>query len=341
MIRRLKNRLAKEQRRLRFAASLRHLHGPRQPDIAPNEVLVIALVRDGSYYLDAFFDHYRAMGARHFAFIDNGSTDDTIDRIKAEPGTIIDQSSLPLATYEDLLRQFPARRYGQNRWCLYVDMDEMFDFEGRADVGLAGLRRYLETQGFTAFVAQMLEMFPEEPLSDVSDLSFDAVLRRFEHYDLSDIRRRPYHAEEIPFSALPQANSLSNEDTPFLFGGIRHKVFGEDCCLTKHPLIFNGPGVVPAPHPHVSTGVRCADFTGVIKHYKFANDPLARDAASVASGRLDHGEDAKRAEVFARQPDLTLHSPEALRWGGIEPLYRAGFLQSSDAYRDFLAEGAV
>lgn len=338
ILRRLWQRAAERRRRARFARSVRHLHGPNQIDVAPGEVVLIALVRNGSYYLDVFFEHYRRIGVTHFVFIDNGSTDDTIARIKAEPGTIIDQSTLPLATYEDLIRQYPAQTYGQNRWCLYVDMDEILDFEGCDTIGLRGLTSYLEAQNATALVAQMLEMFPKSSLSEVSTLSYAKSVEAFSYFDISTIDRFDYHSADIPFCALLRDNITPSADIQYFFGGVRGKVFGEACCLTKHPLVFNGPGVTPAPHPHLSMGVQCADITAVIKHYKFAGDTAARDAQTLKSGDVTHGEDAARAAVMSGAPDVSLFSLEARRWNRVELLTRAGFLVGSPAYDAFLAE---
>lgn len=338
ILRRLWQRGSERRRRARFLRSLRHLHGPQTPDIPKDEVLAIVLVRNGSYYLDHFLAHYRAMGVKNFAFIDNGSTDDTIARLRTETGTIIDQSTLPLAGYEDLFRQHPAQTYGQDRWCLYVDMDEMFDFEGRKQIGLTGLVDYLEGQGATAMTAQMLEMFPKAPLNAVADFSYATALGDFVYFDISALRRYDYHSVDIPFAALLKDNEIPNADIQFMFGGVRGKVFGENCCLTKHPLIFNGGGVTPAPHPHLSMGVSCADISGVIKHYKFAGNTAARDAASLASGDLAHGEDLARAAVLSETPDVTLFSLDARSWNRVELLIRAGFIVGSDRYTAFLAK---
>ncbi len=331
---RIRSRLSQAARRRRFAAALEHVHGVGF-EVPKDEVLAIVLVRDGAYYLDAFFDYYRGMGIRYFAFIDNGSTDETIARIKQQEGCVIDRALLPLAQYEDLIRGYPAQKYGTDRWCLYVDMDEQFDFEGRATQGLPALIHYLEQRGDTALMAQMLEMFPRAPLAAVKDLTFAQALTAFVQYDISAVDSFDYYSDGIEFSALLRDNVVGTDALKFKFGGVRGKVFGEVCCLTKHPLIFNGEGVIPAPHPHLSQNVKVSDFSAVIRHYKFAGNIAARDAAS---GDLAHGEDLARLEVLEAQKNLTLHSEDAQVWAGITPLYEDGFLVGSEGYTAFLAE---
>lgn len=334
---RMQFRLSEAARRRRFARALEHVQG-KGFEVPEGEVLAIVLVRDGSYYLDAFFDYYRRLGIRYFAFIDNGSRDDTVARIAAQDSCVIDRVDLPLAQYEDLMRGYPAQTYGRNRWCLYVDMDEQFDFKGRESRGLHHLIQYLEARGDTALLAQMVEMFPRGTLASVRDLSFAESLRTFDHYDISTVDSFDYHAPELPFEALLRDNSLSDAALKFKFGGVRGKVFGEACCLTKHPLLFNGPGVIPAPHPHLSRNVAVSDFSAVIRHYKFAGNIAVRDAASARSGDLAHGEDRARLSVLATQVALSLYSQDAQRWAGLEPLYDQGFVIRSSAYAAHLED---
>ncbi len=339
LIARIRNRVQQFLRRRRFARAVEHVHGA-DFHVPEGEVLAIVLVRDGAYYLDAFFDYYRALGIRNFAFIDNGSTDGTIERIQQQEGCVIDRAVLPLAQYEDLMRGYPAQQYGRDRWCLYVDMDEQFDFIGRETLGLKGLTAYLEERGETALMAQMLEMFPRAPLAAVKGMTFPQALKAFVQYDISTVQTYDYHSDEIEFSALLAGNRLSNAALRFYFGGVRGKVFGEACCLTKHPLIFNAEGVIPAPHPHLSQNVVVSDMTALIRHYKFAGNVAARDAATTQSGDLAHGEDAARLEVLEAREDLSLHSEDAEVWTGLQSLYERGFLVHSDAYAAFLAERA-
>ncbi|APG48192.1 glycosyltransferase family 2 protein [Phaeobacter porticola] len=319
--------------RLRFSASVRHISGPRQPKSTPDAVTVIALVRDGAYYLDVFLSHYRALGVTHFVFCDTGSADGTLARLAAEPDVTVLQSLLPWGRFENMFRGYAARRFCQDRWCLFADMDEILEFEGQNAAGLPGLITYLERHGYTAMMAQMLEMFPNAPLTTVADLSYRAVQDQFCHYDITAVRALPYDSKATGLSYFLQQNELPDTAEPKMqFDGIRGAVFGERCCLSKHPLVHIGEGVAPAVHPHLSTGVRVADVMAVLKHYKFANNALARDRASQSSEAIPHGEDALRVAGFSADPDLSLWSTAAQVYEGPALLRAQGFVQLAPRY---------
>jgi len=275
------------------------------------------------YYLDAFLHHYRALGAAQFVFCDNGSSDGTVERLMQEEDCVVLQSTLPWGVVENRFRRHAAERYAPGRWCLYADMDEIFVCDGAG--GLPALTRRLDVGGYTALVAQMLEMFPDTPLAEAAKLSYAQALDTFTWYDLRDVSGQSYHDPKIGFAWYLRQNTAP-EEVRVMFGGVRKRVFGEGCCLTKHPLVKLMPGVLPGVHPHAAAHVRCAPFTALIKHYKFAGNSAARDADTVARGAIPHGEDAARLARFRAEPSLTLWSDQAVRFAGLEPLYKAGFL---------------
>jgi hypothetical protein len=51
---------------------IRHRHGPLDVPRESTECLLVCLVRNGEEHIPAFLAHYRALGVRHFFFIDNG-----------------------------------------------------------------------------------------------------------------------------------------------------------------------------------------------------------------------------------------------------------------------------
>lgn len=334
----LRGKAAKLRHAQRFRRSVKHLHGPLKPVLRAQDTVVIALVRDGEFYLDAFLSYYRSIGAAHFIFCDNGSTDGTLAHIQAQLDCTLLQSTLPWGEVENDFRRHAALTCAPGQWVLYADMDEIFTFDRAAQIGLPGLTRYLDRQGYTAMIAQMLELFPRMSLLDAGQISYEEALSEFDHYDLRDTTQFAYHDPQIGFAWFLQQNQLANPDIPVLFGGTRARVFGEACCLTKHPLVKVLPGVEPGVHPHAAAHVTCADVTGLIQHYKFTNAPMARDADTAARGVIPHGEDQKRLDRFRTDPDLTLWSDEAERYAGLRPLQDAGFLQRSAQFEAYLQE---
>jgi hypothetical protein len=333
---RLSNKVEKLVKSVRLKASIKQIYGPQQFDLAPDDVVVVVMVKDGAFYVDAFFEHYRALGAKHFVFIDNGSSDGTITQIKAQAGTVILRSTLPMKTYESEFRRHGAQSFARNHWVLYADVDELFDFQGSDALGLSGLARYLTGQGYTALMAQMLDVFPVASIQSYAQATFEQAIADYRYYDLSQIVRYDYTDDTIAFSYFMGTNTPSSDALKFMFGGVRNKIFGEMCCLTKHPLVFVDDKTWPNPHPHVAAHVRVADFSAVIKHYKFTDDPFARDLQTLRDGTLTHGENKLRLDVIANSPDISFYSEDALQWGGVEPLYAQGFLVQSPVFTDFV-----
>ena len=70
-----------------------------------------------------------------------------------------------------------------------------------------------------------------------------------------------------------------------------------------------GPGVNPGGHPHVSSGLTCADFSGVLRHYKFSGDFLEREMGLIAARRLKTNEVVLRVSRFQEEPDLSFVVP--------------------------------
>ncbi|WP_108484030.1 glycosyltransferase family 2 protein [Oceaniglobus ichthyenteri] len=323
----------------RLKTSLKRVHGPAAFDLAADDVVVVTLIKNFSYYMDGYFEHYRNLGARHFVFIDNGSTDDTVERLKSHPDCVVLHSTLPMGIYEGEFRRHAAQTYARNHWVLFADSDEMFDFQGRDILGLSGLAQYMTAHSYTAMMAQMLDLFPRGSIQSYAHTPYETVLADFRYYDLSHIRRYDYtDYDSISFSYYMRTNTPATDQLEFMFGGVRHKVFGELCCLTKHPLVFIDDTVWPCPHPHTAAHVRVADVTGVVKHYKFTNDPFQRDMQTLRDGVLPHGEDKLRLETVRDHPDLSLYSDDAQPYTSAEALYGDGFLVSSPTFTQFVAK---
>src|ERR671921_1608603 len=257
--------------------SIEHLYGPEEVPYAEDELVLLCLLRDGRPYVKSFVEHYLSMGVKHLFFLDNGSTDGTVEALKGYENVTVLQTTLPFKRYQVSMRQYLIERFGKKgRWCLYADIDELFDYPYSDVVGLSSLLGYLNERSYTAVVAQMLDMFPEEPLSGRASNPLDEPLKeRHRFYDISNIRR-----ENI--KALPRFrnNSLESDEIEFFSGGIRSTLFRSTSLLTKHPLMFLDGRIKPMDDSsHWVDNARIADLTCVLFHYKFLDGHFHKQAA--------------------------------------------------------------
>src|SRR5215207_8134203 len=208
------------------ARRIEHLYGPEEVDYGPDELVVVCLVRDGRPYVKSFVEHYLSLGAKHIFFLDNDSTDGTVEALKGYENVTVLRTALPYKEYKYLFKQYLIERFGKKgRWCLCVDIDELFDYPYSDVVSLGSLLRYLNERSYTAVVAQMLDMFPEEPLSDRASNPLEEPLKeRHRFYDISNVKR--VSIKEHP-RTTDTNNTYQSNDIEFFYGGIRPTVF--DC----------------------------------------------------------------------------------------------------------------
>lgn len=318
--------------RRRVAHSNVVVHGPARVDLAGDEVGVVCLMRDAAYFVGPFIDHHRALGVRHIVIIDNGSRDETVSIAAGFDNVTVIRNTLPAKTYEVLLRTQAAQVF-RGGWVLFADADELFDVPLGA--ALPQLTAYLNARGFTAMVTQMLDLFSPQPYGAGKGWSYGKAIAQADHYSLGTVVSVPYHdRDQIGFSWFLDGNT---GDVALKIGGLRAEVFGESCFLSKHSLVRNVAGVQLMTHPHCASGVRVADVTGLLRHYKLAGDYLARDRASVAAGTWDHAEDAKRLAAAKGGDAFAVAPAVPLVYSGTAALVDQGFLEASDAYRKFIA----
>jgi hypothetical protein len=316
--------------------NVEHVHGPEEVTYGMDGLVVLCLVRNGRPYVRSFIEHYASMGVRHMVFLDNGSTDGTVEALKGYDDVTVLRSSLPFKKYQMLMKQYLIERFGRGRWCLCVDIDELFDYPYSDVVSLSSLLKYLNERSYTAVVAQMLDMFPEEPVSDAVSNEDEPLKERHRFYDISNVREQGYW--EYPFVS-GSGNVLTNEQIAIYRNGIHNTVFGTLPALTKHPLIFPDGRVKPLDRSaHSVSNARVADFTCVLFHYKFTNHlyRLIRDAAQQENYMRDSGKQKKWLKVLEKTPKLLVKSETSRELKDVNDLVENGFLVASEEYMNWV-----
>lgn len=302
----------------KIEASLKLIHGPARAKTYKKEVLGFCLVKNGAAYLEQHLKHHLALGVKHLYYLDNGSTDGSIELLKQHSNVTVYQSHLNFRKYEKVMREYMVTTFGKSRWCLVVDADELFYPPMDKFLSLADFIRYLERNRFTGVVAQMLDVFPKGKLLG------DKINRPGEveeYYDISTIDRYYYYG--VTGAKAPSS-------VKFYKGGIRKKIFGlNDVYLTKTPLFFCE---MPFKYKHIHYAhlLALADVTALLKHYKFFGDFSSKTKAAVA--QEIHVENNQLLKTLEENPNLSLHSDTAHLWGGTPDLVKSSFLISSVPY---------
>jgi glycosyltransferase involved in cell wall biosynthesis len=313
-----------------FPFLVRHVGGPVDMPVERDELVVVAPVRDGAAYLDYFVAHYRGLGARHIVLLDNGSTDGTIEQALRHPGVTLLRTRASYKRFKRVMKRYLVRRFGSRGWALCVDIDEFFDYPYRDRVPLSSLLRYLNERGYSALLAQMLDLFPAGDLQDAEAIS-DIKQHRF--YDLADVRKISLYDGSQYRSHLVTA---SNAEIMRHYGGVRLAHFKADVCLTKHPLLRPNAGVRLLTSHDISRA-SVADFSAVLLHYKFLGDFVGYARRVVEEGSFYNNSQEYRSylDAFDAHRALSLMTATTREYGGVEQLVNEGFLVVSPAFTRF------
>ncbi len=310
-------------------SSIEHLHGPEEIPYGEDELVVVCNVRDGRPYVKSFVEHYFSLGVKHIVFLDNNSSDGTVSAVCRYDNVTVLRTKLPYKEYMYSMRQYLIARFGENRWCLCVDIDELFDYPYSDVMGLDSLLGYLNSKSYTAVTAQMLDMFPEKPLSGRVG-SLDEPLKELHRfYDISRISRRS--TKRHPWF---RNNTLESDEVERFSGGVREIVFGTAPTLTKYPLVFSDGRLKPFDGSgHWVDNARIADFTCVLFHYKFLDEHFRKQVTQVLRDGWDKFSEYERySKVLDRNPSLQVKQETSKEIESVNDLLENQFLVVSDDY---------
>ena len=307
---------------------VKHVYGPRQISYGLEELLVISVVRNGELYISSFMDHYRSLGVRHFVFLDNSSTDRTIELLCAQDLVTVLQADAPYKKYENTMKRYLAERFSSGRWNLCADIDELFDYPFSEKLSLRDFLRYLNQNKYTAVVAQMLDMFSEMPLNKLESKPDDMLKEKYPFYDISCIEK-----EDYPWSQCP------NSEIKMHWGGIRKLVFETNNGLTKSALVLMDGKVKPFIRWHHAQGAHMADISCLLMHYPFVSTFYAKVEDAARTGRYGmRVTDEYKAYLKGLKgnayPNFKLQSAQSFT--GLERLIEDRFLIVSEKYQQWV-----
>ncbi|WP_169303110.1 glycosyltransferase family 2 protein [Thalassotalea mangrovi] len=138
-----------------------------------SNILVFATMFNEAHLLPAYLEHYRRLGVNHFIFIDNDSTDKSLDLLTGCEDVSVFQThnSYKQANFGMHWVNALLRKYGCGHWCLVCDLDELLIFENGSyqsspttnnPTPLTALTQRLDNGQQESFYTMMLDMYPRQ-----------------------------------------------------------------------------------------------------------------------------------------------------------------------------------
>ena len=147
--------------------ALPHLKTIRSSAIKSSEGIVLCNVRDEAELLPHFLKHYREIGVKRFAFVDNGSTDQTLP-------FLLDQSDCDVFQFSGSFKYSRAGMIWKNlliltymsaKWFFSADADEHAVYDGWPSIGLDEFANRMSLKGRSAVTALMVDMYSNGPIA--------------------------------------------------------------------------------------------------------------------------------------------------------------------------------
>ena len=311
---------------------IRHIHGLLKIDYDNDELIIICVLLNGELYIKSFMEHYRSMGIKHFVFMDNGSTDQTIKILSSYDSVTILQSKAPYQRYENTMKRYLVDRFSKGRWNLCADIDELFDYPFSDRISLKNFLQYLNKNSYTAVITQMLDMFSDQPLAKLQSSSDDSIKDKYRYYDISSISKEEYYHSE------PKLKNIKMH-----WGGIRSKLFGTNNGLTKASLVRMDGKIKTFVVAHHTKNAHVADVSCVLKHYPFNSAFYTKVKDAVQTGRYGP---ITTPEYFAywkgleSNPNLGLKMETAHFLSSLEQLIDQEFISVSEQYREWVNQNS-
>ncbi|MCE8552838.1 glycosyltransferase family 2 protein [Ruegeria pomeroyi] len=318
-------RVRRKRRLLRCIRKSRELRAVQNNTAAirPGDVLLVSTVRNEKIRLPYFLRYYRELGIDHFLFVDNDSTDGTLDYLNGHPDVSVWHTthSYKSATFGVDWMNWLKRSYAHDHWVLVVDPDEFFIYPFCDTRPIQALTDWLDNSSIRSFSAMLIDVYPKGRIDSVPYAEGQNPLEIANWFDSGN----------YSIKKNPEYGNL------WIQGGPRSRVFFSDNpkkapALNKTPLVkWNRRyAYVSSTHTLLPRGLNQVyeewggeKASGALLHTKFL-DTLTAKAVEELTRRQHYSNSVEYkayAEKVESQPDLWCKwSEKYINWRQLEIL---------------------
>ena len=290
-------------------------------------VIAIIVGKNEQEYLPTLLEHHRNLGVEHFLFVDNASSDSSIDYMLEQTDT-----SVFVCTQEYNMSRFAVdwqetlcSHYCLGKWTLIIDSDELFMFDGFEDKKIQELLTKADEEGANAILSPMVDFYPKGTLDS-------AVVTE----------GKPFYETCSYFDSTKTMNFLTEDkygpysNSKVMYGGLRERIFGRynafpnpNYLNQKYNLIKYIPSMRLIEGLHFMHGHKKFSQECGIMHFKYHSGFHQKVIREVDSGQHWNGAQEYRRylKLFDNNDSVSLYDETiSLKYGGSSSLVEAGYI---------------
>lgn len=272
--------------------------------IARNAVPVVTTVRNEIGLLPHFLSHYRRLGVAMFLFIDNGSTDGSLEYLGDQPDCHLFQclDSYREAAYGMAWVNRVLAEYCEERWVVVADCDELLIYDGCETTGISAFCAGVQARGFDTVAGAMVDMYSGGDYRAVQLSADDDICDVMGYFDSDYLFRpwpkrpwdRPSRQFDLQVIGGPRLRLLSSLDVERRRGALHYTLCNQvDRFINRVPLSWvstiaaHWPGELPAQQKrpinfvrrgfvfyegHANSNIAYADESIALLHFKLCDE---------------------------------------------------------------------
>jgi hypothetical protein len=294
-------------------------------------IVAIIVGKNEQELLPNLLRHHRNLGVEHFLFVDNVSSDSSIDYMLGQRDV-----SVFIATQDYKISRFGVNwqetlcsHYCLGKWTLIIDSDELFMFDGFENHSIQELVAKADAEGANAVLSPMIDFYPLGTL-EKADVTTDKSFYKVCEY----------------FDSLATMNVLSNQiygpfsNSKVYSAGLRERIFGRynpypqpNYLNQKYNLIKYLPSMRLIEGLHFMHGHRTFEAQCGIMHFKYHSGFHAKVMREVESGQHWNGakEYRRYLDLFEKNPKVELFDKKvSTKYEDSRDLVKAGYVSEID-----------
>jgi len=263
-----------------------------QPIMKENDPILLCAVKDDLERIKLQVEYHRGIGVKHFAYIDNMSTDGTFEWLKEQPDVSLFLTEETFnADVKDAWKRQATDILGYGRWYLVLDSDEFFIYPGIETKNINAYIDFLENNKIKSAFSPMIDMYSRGTLFE----KINGVNGIFDSYCYFDT------------DTYTQKKMFSNYRVT---GGPRMRAFSAEV-LEKYALIKLTEDILVTNHRNLpyKHNFETKGAIAFLLHYKFLPNDIERYKKLITSGLYYNGSEyyKKFMNMFEQNPNLSFY----------------------------------